>query len=335
MRVSASLVTVLVCLRASRCLAEVAGYELEYAADAACPTRAQFAGLVDYYLEGEAPGSDAQAHVSLRGSSAGVEGIFTLQRADGSSYTRKLEAATCQEVTPALAFVLAYALAGRHSEPPSRSDPVLPEPATTQREVAAPPRLAAPEPDRESAPRAGSDWRFGGGVAFGVRSGLGPSWTPIEVARVAVRRERKDDSLVLAVVASVLRDQTTKSEHRGTTSFAWLAGRLDFCPLRLELTTELGLLPCAGTHVGRLLATGEPATASGARGRKVSKLWADATLTARLELRLWRMLALETQAELVFPLTPYRFAFDNPDTTVYRVPSVAAAAFVGLGVHFR
>jgi hypothetical protein len=79
------------------------------------------------------------------------------------------------------------------------------------------------------------------------------------------------------------------------------------------------------------LASGDPELG---RGREAAKLWADAALTARLELRLWRVLALETQAELLFPLTPYRFAFDSPDTPVYQVPRVAAAAFVGLAVHF-
>jgi hypothetical protein len=103
------------------------------------------------------------------------------------------------------------------------------------------------------------------------------------------------------------------------------------CPLRLELTTKLGLLPCAGAHVGRLVATGDPTAGS---GRTAAKLWVDAALAARLELRLWRVLALETQTDLLFPLTPYRFAFDSPDTPVYQVPRVAAAAFVGVGVHF-
>jgi hypothetical protein len=333
MRISAGLVMVFAFLRVAPCRAEAPSYELEYVADAACPAQPQFERLVDYYLEGEVPAPGAYARVSLRLNSARAEGTFTLQRRDGSVYTRDLGAATCDDVAPALAFVLAYALSGRSSEPSSVGDGASPRLAPLPpRAVAARPEPAAPTEDRAPPARPQSGLRFGMGMALGARTGLGPIWTPVEGARLEARRDRAGDPLVLAVVASVLRDETvTRIDRNGTTSFAWLAGRLDLCPLRLELTTELGLLPCAGTHVGRLVATGDPTVGS---GRTAAKLWVDAAFAARLELRLWRVLALETQAELLFPLTPYRFAFDSPDTPVYQVPRVAAAAFVGLGVHF-
>jgi hypothetical protein len=339
MRVRVGLVMVLglVLLLSSPCRAQTARYTLQYTADAACPPQPRFEGLVDYYLEGEAPATGAHAQVTLREGDALAQGTFTLERGDGSRYTRALEAATCQEVAPALAFVLAYALSGRNSEPslPSEagsSRPLAKPPDVTTR----PPEADSPRVDRAQTPRPSPAWRVGLGMALGARTGLGPVWTPVEAARVEARRRvRQGDPLVLAVVASALRDETvTRIDRSGTTSFDWLAGRLDLCPVRLELIAELGLLPCAGAHVGRLRAIGAPTPVRGARGRQASKLWVDAALATRLELRLWRVLALETQAELLFPFTPYRFAFDGPDTPVYQVPRVAAAAFVGLGVLF-
>src|ERR1051326_585270 len=110
MRVSIGLVMVLALLRASPCRAQAARYVLEYAADATCPAQPRFERLVDYYLEGEAPAAGAHVQVSLRVVDAQAEGTFALQRADGSVYTRDLTAATCEDVAPALAFVLAYAL---------------------------------------------------------------------------------------------------------------------------------------------------------------------------------------------------------------------------------
>ena len=54
----------------------------------------------------------------------------------------------------------------------------------------------------------------------------------------------------------------------------------------------------------------------------------------RLELVLWRVLALQARGEAVLPLTPYEFAFDNPYTPAYGVPRVAAAVSLGLGLRF-
>lgn len=338
MRVCAGLMVSVACyLHPSPCQAEAPQYALEYAADPTCPGRAQFEGLISYYLESELPAPGARVQVGLSEGDAGARGSLTLERADGTRYTRELGAATCQEVAPAVAFVLAYALAGREAEQAAPSTAPITEPTTVQPSAATSSLSTTEVTDRgpPSNRRAGSSWRFGVGVALGARTGLGPIWTTVEAARVEARRERDEDPLVLAFVASLLRDETiTRIDRNGTTTFAWLAGRLDFCPVRLELQAWLSLLPCGGAHLGRLLATGEPLRGSGARGREVSKLWADAVLATRLELRLWRVLALEAQGELVVPLTTYRFAFDNPDTPVYQVPHVAAAGFVGLAVHF-
>jgi hypothetical protein len=341
MRLDAGLMVAFVALLgAGPCPAQTADYELTYGADAPCPAQQQFEGMVRYYLEGEAPAPGAKAQVTLQESGGRATGSMTLQRTDGTRNTRELSAATCQDVAPALAFVLAYALAGKDSEgdPPNAAGP-----DTAKAQPGPPPQdgaATAPTPNNASADRppvrrTASKWRLGLGVALGVRTGLGPIWTPVEVARVEAHREQAGDPFVLAVRASVLRDETvTRIDRNGTTSFEWLAGRLDFCPVRLELLSELGLLPCAGSHVGRILATGEPTPGGGARGRSASELWADAAIAGRVELRLWRVLTLEAQAELLFPLTTYRFAFDKPDTPVYQVPSVASAAFMGLGVHF-
>jgi len=171
-------------------------------------------------------------------------------------------------------------------------------------------------------------------VGLGVRTGLGPTWTPVEAAVIDVRRAGSEP-LVLGLRASVVRaEPVTRLDRFGETYFSWLALRLDACPLELKLFDRLALQPCVGAHAGRITAAGQPSPAPGARGRSSRRTWYDATLAARLELRVLRSLYLEAQGDLIAPLTLYRFAFDNPDTAVYQVPGAAVAGFFGLGAHF-
>lgn len=317
---------------------EPARFELEYAAEAACPDSRAFEQLVQTQLaEFGSVSSTSQARVivGFQRSAAGIVGRFELVRRDGSRSSRELESASCDEAATALAFVLALALSGRASSDVGSGSS---QPPVEAQFVPAP---ARPTPERQHPARAderqlSSSWRwlFGLGVQLGVRSGVGPRLTPVEAAVLGMRAQHRH-ARELSVRIAFLRGQPiTHSDAAGDSAFKWLAGRVEGCFWSVALTEGLSATPCLSTHIGQLAVEGEPEPLPGATGRRAAGVWLEAGGGVRLELRLVKGLALELQGEAVVPLTRYRFAFDRPDTEVYRVPRLAAYASFGLVAHF-
>ncbi len=323
-----------------------AGYALEYLADPGCPDEANFSRLVDAQLrqfEG-APTDLAglSARVTMRVESGGAWARFELKRPDGASQERELRERSCDELAPALAFVLAYALGGAESA--ARDNGVVtaasrkgdPAPPTAPSAPAAVPAVtSAAESDSEAfGPRDSAVWRGGVGVEFGARSGLAPSWVPLGGVAVELLRGKPAWPQLHVRASFLLARSVTYVDAVGETEFSWWAGRVDVCPLGVPLTRTLSLLPCLGGHVGRIEAAGQPDGMSVVSGATVKKPWFDALLSLRGELVLWNVLVLQARGELVWQLTPYHFAFDNPDTSVYDAPRFASAGFLGLGARF-
>jgi len=314
----------LLAMSASGLASEPARYELDYSAEAACPSLAAFEQLVQAQLAefGDASRTiQARAIVRFRSSPAGAVGRFDLERQDGSRSSRQLESTSCEEAATALAFVLALALGGREAAPAgSASQPPL--------EAQLAPEPPAPTADRprtaaDVAPvRASWHWRFGVGVQLGARSGVGPSVTPVGGGVIALR------------IAFLRAQPITYSDDAGTSSFKWLAGRVEGCLWSARFFAALSASPCLTSQVGRLTVTGEPEALPGAAGGSAAKLWLEAGGALRLELRVVKSLSIEAQGEALVPFTRYRFAFDRPDTLVYQVPPLAAGAFLGLAAHF-
>jgi hypothetical protein len=313
--------------------------ELEYAADAPCPDRQAFERLVQGHLAESGAASatiQARASVGFRPSAAGVIGRFDLVRPDGSRSSRELESASCDEAATALAFVLALALSGRGA-PDADSSPS--QPPTVAPLGVAPSAPAAVRSPPETEPDQGQisspwRWRFGVGVQLGARSGVGPRVTPVEAAVLALRATHSR-SWDLGVRIAFLRGQPiAHSDPAGDSTFRWLAGRVEGCLGSAALSRDLRVIPCVSSHVGQLTVVGTPEPLPGATGRRAAGLWLEAGGSVRLELQLVEGLFLEMRGEGLVPLTRYRFAFDRPDTNVYRVPPLAAYAGFGLVAYF-
>lgn len=320
-------------------------YDLEYVADVGCPERELFAAWVEAQLH-EArettPSAPARAAVRLQQGSEGATARLELSRDDGSRYARELGGESCEAAAQGLAFVLAYALGG--GDPldaplpviqPKAPEPVAPPPPSPSPAavVSSPPVPLSPPPARIAAPASAARWRFGLAAQLGARGGLGPIWTPVEGGLLDVRRRKTGLAPVLRL--AVLRaEPIQRVDAFGTTEFSWLAARLEGCPLQLPLLEPLRVAPCVGAHLGRIRAEGKPASSARGAGQRADQLWADAVVALRFELTFAGVLQLETQGDLVVPFTPYQFAFDNPDTSVYQVPVVALAGYAGLGLHF-
>lgn len=312
-------------------------YDLEYVADAECPDRTAFERLVQSQLleSREAALTErARARVLLFRDAERVIARLELERDNGSRYVRELSTDSCDAAAPALAFVLAYALGGGDAEsalvPEITTPSSAPYALTRPSNAAVAPLLRPVEPEPSKTP-----WRFGVAASLGARTGLGPIWTPVESGSVELARET-EGPWTLGFRASLLRGvPITRLDRSGSSYFSWLAGRVDACPGKLRFRPWFWALPCLGMHVGRLGAVGEPAFLRGSAGRHADELWLDVAGALRVELLLLRVLTIHAQGDLIVPLTPYRFAFDHPDTSVYQVPGLALAGFVGLAAHFR
>jgi hypothetical protein len=313
-------------------------YELEYDADASCPDKATFSQMVDTQLRQFDGSMSTPARLQVRVTMRSLPGSawvrFQLDRPDGTSHERELREGSCAELAPALAFVLAYALGGRERSGPPPREATSELPATS---APAPSPARGPTPVSDAQPSGRPrkfPWRLGLGVELGARSGLGPNWTLIEGASLQLQHERARFPR-LDVRAAFLRGNSSSRVHDAfDLQFSWLAGRLEACPLHVPLKRGLSVLPCVGAHVGRFQVEGRPENQRGARGKTANELWLDAVGSLRFELVVWRVLALQARGEAVLPLTPYEFAFDNPYTPAYRVPRVAAAVSLGLGLRF-
>jgi hypothetical protein len=171
-------------------------------------------------------------------------------------------------------------------------------------------------------------------VQLGVRSGVGPRFTPVEAALVTLRAKHPNP-WDLGLRIAVLRSQSiAQSDAAGDSTFDWLAGRVEGCFWSATLAPALSATPCVSTQIGQLTVVGAPEPLPGATGRRAATLWLEAGGGVRLELQLLEALSLELQGEALVPLTRYRFAFDRPDTHVYQVPALAASALFGLVAHF-
>jgi len=294
---------------------------LSYLADPGCPDQTAFEQTVRAKVA-SSPGASTehQAAIFLRLSATegGFHGELKLQRSVTDSYVRAVVGASCDEVANALAFVLALALSEKDQVPPATGTPLAATPP--------PPRFSEPhaEPTRPS-------WRLGGGVQIGVRGGLSPELPVAEALfLVAQRRSSRWPGLELRL-GFVHAQSISQLGADAATAFGWWAGRLDVCPIALSPLRRLTFRPCLGAHLGRVSGSGRP---TGGQPRETTKTWGDLVFAARVQLALLGPLMAELQGDLIVPLSRYQFAFDNPDTTVYRVPSVAAAGFIGLGVLF-
>lgn len=334
--------------RAAACVLAVSGtcwadeparYELDYVAEPPCPSRADFERMVESQLVefGDISRTiQARAAVRFRRSEVGTVGRFELEREDGTRSSRELVSASCEQAANALAFVLALALGGREIAEDTTSAGASPAPEAEPSAPPSGPILLQPRAGADVAParfRPAWRWRFDGGVQLGARSGVGPSWTAVEAGFLGLRGEHQA-RWGTRLRLGVLRGQPIRhSDRAGATTFEWLAGRVEGCASRL-LFEAFTVAPCLASHIGQLTAIGDPEALPGASGDRVANLWLEAGSALRLEWHVIPALSIELHGEALLPLTRYRFAFDGPDTPVYRIPSVAAGAYLGLAAHF-
>jgi hypothetical protein len=118
-----------------------------------------------------------------------------------------------------------------------------------------------------------------------------------------------------------------------TARFLGYAGALEACPIEWPRTGRVRVEPCLGLTLGVL--EGEGARTEALPISDSARIfWADTRAVARLRLALTRLLELEAQGELGVPLRTHRFLFQNPEETVFEVPSIGLGWRAGVMLHF-
>jgi hypothetical protein len=320
---------------------------LRYTDAAGCPGQALFVDAVNARvrrpIEWSQTATVVQMVVTIESSADQINGKLEVTRLDAEATRREFSASTCEEVSSALALVAALTL-----DPNARTEPLVPQAAASQQDfpapagatapveeaVASPPPLASPAAPPPSAPpsrpREPSHYLAWLGPSVGIAGGYAPPPLMSVGLVLGVRRVVSGLSPGLQLTALWAKTGTT-GPSAADASFAWALGRVEACPLRLQLDARLALEPCAAAEVGRLHARGadtqveEPVTAE--------RWWfaAGATLSLHVDLPdfFFRFTALG-----LFPATRDEFVFRQPDRTVHQANWLVYGASLGLGFQF-
>jgi hypothetical protein len=283
--------------------------------------------------------------VTIERSADQVTGALEVVGLDAEATRREFSAGTCEEVSSALALVAALTL-----DPNARTEALLPRAATASQQdfPVAPAPAAAPAPVEAAVtlpvaspaaptpsvppnrPREPSRYLAWLGPSVGAAGGYAPQ--PLMNVGFVLGGRRLVSGLSPGLQLTALWGKTgTTGPSAADGSFAWSLGRIEACPLRLQLDARLALEPCVAAEVGRLSARGaatqvdEPVTAE--------RWWFAAGGTLALHVSLPHFFFRFAALGLV-PATRDEFVFREPDRTVHQASPLVYGASLGLGFQF-
>jgi len=313
----------------------------EYTAPPGCPDQAEFLARVQARLSAARvpePGELARTlAVAVAEDEDGFAARLDFVDARGEAIVRTLSGKTCDEVVSGIALVAALALEAPHEQQAPEPVPVPPPVVTVAPVVtAAPPPAKAPPPPPAPAPPptpratpSAERFRFGAGLGGGVVWYAAPELPPRADGALRVGHT----SAAASGRVSFRSWTSTADTGSATTRFQGFSGGLEGCPLAWPATGPLRLEPCAGLSLGAL--EGRAEDAPELEGETSSTIfWADARAVARLRIALGRVVEVEGQGELGFPLRRHEFVLANPRVSVFELPAVGPGVRVGVMLHF-
>lgn len=267
----------------------------------------------------------------------------------GETITRTLSGSTCDEVVSGIALVTALALEAQRElsrevgadpaapsaetpgdAPPAADAPVQAEPGPPA--PVAPSPVAPPPPPRDEPPRREprrSGFSHGAGVGGGNAWYVAPGTPAVFDATFRLAHA----SLPGSARAGFRSWISTLTLGDRSARFLGYAGTLEACPIEWPRTGRVRLELCLGVTLGVLEGEGER-TQSLPLVDSARIFWADARAVPRLRAALTRLVELEGQAEVGMPLRTHRFLFQDPEETVFDVPSVGLGWRAGVMLHF-
>ena len=289
-----------------------------YRAPAECPSgtdfSAQVAARTAVWL---APSSPFAVTVAIDRGTPGFVGRVTFARA-AQRTVRELQAAGCNELVQALAFIVAVlvdpqasvtSLAAPAEPRPTLASPAVAPAAPSQPVTARPWFVVGPEAALET------PLTHHGAIAERLFFGLG-------------RGERSLGLSSARLSLGRLGAHASSAISGAQANFVLETARLEGCLFRVS-EGELALEPCPFVELGRLQAVGLH------RGGNVTsnELWASVGLALRPTWTVSRRLVLGAGLGVELPLDRYRFAFTGePELT--RTPEAAFEASLSLGLRF-
>ena len=305
--------------------------EIQYEADPDCPSVEAFlsevrlkAAHVEVVPSQEGP---APVRVALHASEGRFVGKLELRR-EQRVVVRELSDASCKETASALAFVVALALVPEKTLP-EPDDPAPESLVVESTRSVTPPVVIDRQPNPTAAPS--TVWQGSAGVDVGFRTAPLPSGALAERVFIELRPTLNRGFAPTLGLAIANAGPSTLTTSEGTTRIWWLAGRLSLCPVRIPLGARLDLVPCVGTHLGVLGASGSPFAEQG-QGRSAAQPWVDGVAELRADLRPTETLGFRLGVEAIAVATRSAVAFDNPNALVFQVPTVAVGASVGVAL---
>lgn len=296
----------------------------EYSAPAGCPSQAIFEGRVrerSLHQRAAVPGELGRSFVvTVSVDATGATARVDFVDPDGSSVSRSVRGATCDEVVSGIALVTALAIdarAGAEAPPPAPSASA-PAPSPTPAQPRAPAAAVPAESE--------SSLKFFAGLGAGYQSYAGPQGALS--LDVFVAASFGEAGPVARASLFHLRADVTDGEREGR--LRTYGVRLEGCPLSLRLAPAF-VEPCLGTGIGALFSSGIQSAALPSPDDAV-QLWWDAVLILRAGLVIDDFFVIEAQGELGVPFSTPGFGFDGEQ--VFEVPRVGGSARGGLGFRF-
>lgn len=338
---------------------------VSYTASDDCPPRSLFIGnlLARTQRLRLVEAGDTAFTVLIERHGAASAGSLAVVTPDGAApAVREVEADTCSEVVEALALVAALTVdpdaktaplseaavveaasaVALDGEPESAASPEPPPVAGEEASRPSPrpdpgpaPKPEAPKPAPTPPPRRelGLEAALGAQVElahapFGRPFPAGRAFAEVGAAGTAIFRP--------AVGASFAWGTDSVEGYFGAADLAWLAGRVELCPVDLLPAARLALRPCAAFELGLVRGAGKVRELPLA-ARSAEFLWASAALLGRLEVMPAGPVLLRLEPALLAPFVPEAaFELSGPEgtETVLDVPRVSYALGVAAGLRF-
>lgn len=325
---------------------------LDYQAPDGCPDQAAFEALVrsrtphlTFVGRGEARTFDVS--IDAGPPTTGRLVVRRDGRIDGS---RQIQAASCGEVTEALALMVALAVDPTALLPPpigepAAADPALPSPASAPIADAIPP-LPSSQQEQPRAPDSVSAPRYGVhppgpalvrpvpartlylGADLAVVTNVSPNAIVGAAPYAGWRGTRRGWMEPEVRIAFIRGSNANFAVAGGTASFTWTVGQADGC-LPSWPEGPVHVLACARLEAGVLDGTGGGV----ASARSANRGWLSAGPLLRFEWTVVAALFLDADVAVMGHVTEYHFYF-GPNATIYTVPLGGLEAAAGLGVHF-
>ena len=282
---------------------------IRYEAPATCPDAREFMKRVGQRTERARvalPDEDATVVVNVESAESGFRARMSLSGPAGAT-TREVSGADCDSVSSAMALITALAIESAAHNPVPPAAPTCAPPAPTPTPPA--PRLEAP--GREPV------WGLGGSV-----QGMGA--VAPELMRLSehfIEFSPGATSVRLSYVHGSVED--VQGDFRARTRID--VGRLGFCRGLIGLASWTRLSACLAASVGAVRVEGEAA-----RRISATRAWADASVTARWQVRVLGPVWVCAEAGAMFPAVRYSYEFRSPDAEFHQTSAVAPLLALGL-----